>query len=291
MTGPEHTTDAGRSRDCCLNCGEALTGPFCSSCGQRAIPANPTVAELTGDAWHELSGYDGRLMATLRGLARPGFLTREYLAGRRAHYLPPLRVYLIVSVLYFVVAAAAPTLDTGGSELAAPGVRIGLSGSSNDPMVTPQEREEIMARLNESPRLLRPVLRAVAEDPAGFRARIFTTMPRVFFAMLPVFAAIVALFFRGRTFPTALVFAVHLHAFAFLALTITELAKFSGSIGVALAASGAVLLVLVLYVLRAFRAVYGGGWVSIAGRSLAIGVVYLFSSLPAFMLTLWWAAW
>ena len=276
--------------DRCLNCGGPLNGPFCSSCGQRVVPPNPTVAELTGDAWQELSGFDGRILATVRGLARPGFLTREYLGGRRAHYLPPVRVYLFVSVLYFVVAAAAPTLDAGGSELVVPGVRIGLSGSSSDPMVTQQEREEILARLHESPRLVRPVIRAMAEDPAGLRARIFTTLPRVFFAMLPVFAAIVALFFRGRTFPTALVFAVHVHAFAFLALTITEVAKFSESRAVALVASGAVLLALVTYVLRAFRAVYGGSWVAITGKSLAIGVVYLLASLPAFLAALIWAA-
>lgn len=274
----------------CLNCNGPLNGPFCSSCGQRAIPPDPSVADLTGDAWQELSGYDGRILATVRGLARPGFLTREYLGGRRAHYLPPVRVYLFVSVLYFVVAAAAPTLDAGGSELVVPGVRIGLSGSSSDPMVTEPERQEILARLNESPRLVRPVLRAVAEDPAGFRARIFTTLPRVFFAMLPVFAAIVAMFFRGRTFPTALVFAVHVHAFAFLALTITEVAKFSESRVVALVASGAVLLALVIYVLRAFRGVYGGSWVSITAKSLAIGLVYLLASLPAFFAALIWAA-
>src|SRR5687767_4586455 len=55
--------------------------------------------------------------------------------------------------------------------------------------------------------------------PEGFRQRLFTIMPRVFFALLPVFAAIVALFYRRRNFPTALVFAVHLHAFAFVAFT------------------------------------------------------------------------
>jgi hypothetical protein len=83
--------------DRCLNCGTPLSGPFCSSCGQRAVPQNPTVAELTNDAWQELSGYDGRIMATVRGLLRPGQLTSTYLAGRRAHFLPPLRIYLIVS--------------------------------------------------------------------------------------------------------------------------------------------------------------------------------------------------
>lgn len=57
--------------------------------------------------------------------------------------------------------------------------------------------------LDEQPWILRTMLRAMAEDQAGFRARAFTIMPRVFFAMLPVFAAIVALFYRRRHFPAA----------------------------------------------------------------------------------------
>lgn len=43
----------------CLNCGAELSGPFCATCGQRAIPAYPTVKEMAGDAWHEMSGVDG----------------------------------------------------------------------------------------------------------------------------------------------------------------------------------------------------------------------------------------
>jgi len=58
--------DAGR----CLNCGAPLHGTFCAACGQRAVPRHPTVRELGGDAWHELSGYGGRIMATIRGLGR-----------------------------------------------------------------------------------------------------------------------------------------------------------------------------------------------------------------------------
>jgi hypothetical protein len=92
----------------CLNCGAALHGQFCAACGQRAVPPDPSVAELAGDAWREQSGYDGRIAATVRGLLRPGYLTREYLAGRRKRYLSPVRLYLIVSVMYFVVAASTP---------------------------------------------------------------------------------------------------------------------------------------------------------------------------------------
>ena len=54
-------------------------------CGQRAIPAYPTLRELAGDAWQELSGYDGRVVRTFRSLTRrPGALTLEVLEGHRA---------------------------------------------------------------------------------------------------------------------------------------------------------------------------------------------------------------
>ena len=52
----------------CLNCGASLRGAFCSECGQRAIAPYPTVREMLGDAWQELSGYDGRFARTFRTL-------------------------------------------------------------------------------------------------------------------------------------------------------------------------------------------------------------------------------
>ena len=51
----------------CQNCGTPLTGRFCSSCGQRAIPPRPTIRELAGDAWNELVGWDGKLLRTRSG--------------------------------------------------------------------------------------------------------------------------------------------------------------------------------------------------------------------------------
>jgi len=275
----------------CLNCNGRLSGPFCASCGQRAIPPNPTIAELTGDAWQELSGYDGRILATVRGLLRPGHLTLEYIAGRRAHYLPPLRVYLAVSVLYFVLAASAPQMGRqNAAEVNAGGVRIGFSGSQPAEALSVEDRAELLAQLNQAPFWLRPMLRSVLEDPAGFRSRIFTNMPRVFFAMLPVFAAIVSVFYRGRNFPVSLVFAAHLHAFAFVAFGVSELAKFTRSEGVAVTVSSVALALLTAYVLLAFRRVYGGGWLAIAVKGAAIGVVYALASIPFFILMIAMAA-
>ena len=280
--------EAGR----CLNCGALLNGPFCSSCGQRVVPPNPTVAELTNDAWQELSGYDGRILATARGLLQPGQLTSEYVSGRRARYLPPLRVYLTVSLLYFVTAAAAPAMigDVNGREIRSPGVRIEVSNPATNGVMSEEDRAQLKTDLAEAPGYLRPMLQSMVEDPVAFRARVFATMPRVFFAMLPVFAAIVALFHRGRTFPAALVFAAHLHSFGFVVLTVAELVKFTGSAYAAVGAGALALSSLVLYVLAASRRVYGGGWVAIAAKTVAIGFIYSLASIPAFTLILAWAS-
>lgn len=207
--------DGGR----CLNCGEALRGAFCSACGQRSVPADPTVSELAGDAWQELSGYDGRIAATCRGLLRPGHLTNEYVRGRRAKYLPPVRIYLIASLVFFVVAAAAPDSRTSG-------VRIVATDGSNQPL-TEKDRQEIVEGLKTAPWFMRPILQSVAEDPAAFRARIFTIMPRVFFGMLPVFAAILTLLYRGRRYPVSLVFAAHVHTAAYLLFAVSTAARFA----------------------------------------------------------------
>jgi hypothetical protein len=272
----------------CLNCGATLVGRFCSACGQRALPPHPTVAELAGDAWNELSGYDGRIAATFRGLLKPGLLTRSYVEGRRASYLSPVRVYLFVSVVYFLVAASAPSQDAQGNNLSS-GIRAGVTNTNANAMVTPEEREQLLKELESSPWVLRPMMRAVATDPDGFRARLFTVMPRVFFGLLPIFAAIVYLFYRRGNFATAMVFAVHLHAFAFVVATFVEASKFARSQALALSVADVAIVVFAVYAVLAFRAVFGGRVSITLARMAGISVLYLLASIPAFFIILIWA--
>lgn len=278
----------------CLNCGADLQGSFCGACGQRAVPPDPTVRELAGDAWRELTGYDGRIMATLRGLARPGFLTREYIQGRRAHYLPPVRVYLIVSVVYFVIAASVPddvSVGEVGSIAGPGGMRIGVTDTAATEPLSAVELAELRAQVDAAPWYLRPMLRAVTGDPAGFRSRMFSVMPRVFFALLPAFAGIVWLFYRRRHFPTVLVFAVHLHALAFIVFAFSEALKFTGSERLAEWVGAIMVIVFAVYALKSFRAVFGGGWPMTIAKAMGIGCLYLLASIPAFIVIMLWASW
>jgi uncharacterized protein DUF3667 len=88
----------------CANCHSALAGEYCAACGQRHEPHVHTVAHFAGEALESVSHADSRLWRTLWYLlARPGFLTREFFAGRRVRYLPPFRLYLVISLVFFLV--------------------------------------------------------------------------------------------------------------------------------------------------------------------------------------------
>ncbi len=90
----------------CLNCDAPLRGDYCGRCGQRDIDLDRPIQTLLGEFTRETFEIDGRSARTLWTLFRsPGELTSAYLAGRRRSYTPPLRLYLVISVLFFVITA------------------------------------------------------------------------------------------------------------------------------------------------------------------------------------------
>jgi hypothetical protein len=294
-------------RQACLNCGATLTGPFCAECGQRDIPPYPSTKELAIDAISEFSGWDGRLANTFVALVRrPGLLTLEFLEGRRVRYISPLRVYLSASVVYFLLAAAAPQLRLGTAQLAS-GLRVDATASGT-PSSAPQrvadaasesltsqdltaaEKQQALSDINRAPAIMQPFLRKVVADPAGFRRGILENMPRLLFVLLPVFAAIVALFYRHRKYPEHLYFAIHLFAFVFFALAVAELAKFTMVPILAAMVSFCVVIAVPTYATLALRRVYGGSLGRTIIKELAIGLIYSVVSFVAFIVMISWVS-
>lgn len=90
----------------CKNCDSTLTGAYCAQCGQKDIELERPFFELLLEAVRETFDVDGRAFRTVWTLLRhPGVLTREFLAGRRRLYTQPVRLYLFISVLFFVLTA------------------------------------------------------------------------------------------------------------------------------------------------------------------------------------------
>ena len=92
------------------------------------------------------------------------------------------------------------------------------AGSQQAP--TGAKHDQALRDIAKAPAVFRPFLRRLVLDPAGFKRGLVEAMPRVLFALVPVFAAIVALFYRGRKYPEHLYFAIHFHSFVFLALLV-----------------------------------------------------------------------
>jgi hypothetical protein len=95
------------SHEHCLNCGEKLSGKFCAKCGQENahlnVPFSHIIKEFLGDYIH----FDSRFLTSIKLLLfKPGFLTKQFIEGKRASFLPPFRMYFFVSVLFFLIAPA-----------------------------------------------------------------------------------------------------------------------------------------------------------------------------------------
>ena len=87
----------------CANCGAPLAGAYCASCGQEAHEVRSFLA-WTKEALSELLSLDGRTMRTVRDLLKPGLLSEDWAAGRRARHLTPLRVFLLGSLAFLSIA-------------------------------------------------------------------------------------------------------------------------------------------------------------------------------------------
>jgi len=98
----------------CENCHQELNGPFCANCGQSSDSTLKYFWVVIMHLLDDIFSFDSRASRTLWPLiTRPAFLTNEYFAGRRVHYVPPLRLYLFISIVFFITLKFFVTADDG----------------------------------------------------------------------------------------------------------------------------------------------------------------------------------
>ncbi|MDH3751624.1 MAG: DUF3667 domain-containing protein [Gammaproteobacteria bacterium] len=226
----------------CKNCDSRFTGSFCSACGQKDIDLERPFSELVRNILNETFDLDGRSWRTAKTLFRhPGLLTSEFLAGKRRSYTPPLRLYLFISVTFFIlmawVASQGILLEQGQ-----------VSGAD----------AAVQARFmsDDLPRLM------------------FVLLP--VFALL-----LKALFFRRLYFDHLIFSVhVHCAAYVVLAFMV-PMENVAGTYWAALAAQLILLSYLAVYMAVALRRVYTTSWIGAGVRTLAVlfGYMVLVSGL------------
>jgi hypothetical protein len=259
--------------------------------------------------WHfsqvaaeDLTHADSRLWRTLLALLfKPGFLTREFLAGRRARYLPPVRLYLVLSVAFFLFAAAAQpkfTVLKLGEDPDHPGRTVyqagpidAQTGAATAAGETPEQHAARIEReckdniTYQGPAaatmsaLMRSTCQKVLEDNGRHLSESFLhNLPRAMFVFLPVIAGLMMLLYwrPRRYYVEHLLLLVHNHAFVFLAVM---LAWAVGFLFPHRKVPGFLVFMLFLYfvwyVFRSMRVAYGQGRLRTGAKLVVLACFYL----------------
>lgn len=285
-------TRSGGTR--CLNCDAVLDGQYCTDCGQRHRTRMITVWELLRDVSDDLLSWDSRLWRSLRPLLlAPGKLTLEYLNGRRTYYTPPLRMYLVLSVLFFLLSNLPSFEDISAESL------LGLNrdatsiapavDSAQDAPCQIDEFEVDMPGVDDELLRMKAVNVCLAmQSPAG-RQRLLNEfldmLPTVFIIMLPVIALASRLLylFRPRYYVEHLLFYTHYQSFVFfMLLVLLPLDALMRRVA-ALEAAATLLQVgaggyAVYYLYRALRRVFAQGRALTLIKMALISVTYAFTA-------------
>jgi|SRR6185437_16717376 len=289
---PTETTPSTH-RAACANCGAPVTRHYCAECGQRVEHSLHSLWHFIGEVTEDLTHADSRVWRTMAALLlKPGFLTREFLDGRRVSYLPPLRLYLVLSVLYFLVAAAfnqhsnLRTVDSQGHVID-PGSTTVPQKSDESPR---QHAERACATLNYNGPFytyLQPALRAScvksSEDHGrGVTEAFMHALPRALFLAVPLLAIAMKPLYRRprRYYVQHLLFLLHNHAFLFLLLGLFSLITGLLPISVLPALLGfAITLYIPYYYYLAMRRVYDQGTGATLGKLAVLALAYFVTGI------------
>jgi hypothetical protein len=269
----------------CKNCDAMLLGRFCANCSQAADVHLPTTLELAHDLLEGLTHSDSRLWRTLTTLwFKPGKLTAEFVAGRRAAYLPPFRLYLILSIIFFLMLSfvhASGELIKFDEALKPGGSAKNTAAPAEMPITSCQDLK-VSDRPSWTPRL-QHMCEAVKQDSAENLLHVaIGTMSKAMFIFLPLVAFLHMLIYWWPRYRYAehLLFFVHLHAFYFsVAIVMLSLInagsawpKIDGVTGILETILG---WTLPVYTLMAMRRVFRRGWPGTVFKGVVLFFIYM----------------
>lgn len=239
-----------------------LQGNFCSACGQPDKDVKRPLLNLLKELMNVIFELDGRAYRTLFFLfVRPGFLSKEYVEGRRASYTPPLRLFLILSILLFFfvsfnnfidnidnsvanLESAASTIDAEDSQTAP---STGDAADEDTSLSSAADNEELASDLQEieavitelvlplisaeaNSRLINFIIsqtetnyRRIREDPSEFISDSLEYITAFLLLMMPLMAVIQKiLYIRSKHFYVEhFILTLHNHTFLVLVALIS----------------------------------------------------------------------
>lgn len=261
----------------CRNCHALLAGRYCANCGQRADVHMPTTRELVHEVLEGLTHSDSRLWRTLLLLwFRPGQLTEEFMAGRRASSLPPFRLYLIISIVFFLVVASSQSTNFS---FRTPEVTTSEAGDGHSKICDELPIDTGYSALDQ--RVKRGCTEIRRDNARGLKKNLIAGLPKAMFVFLPLIAFLHMLLYwhPRRRYAEHLLFFVQLQAFFFsvgiVLILLGDIAdrspRFAGTLGFIRTLLG---WSLPVYTVIAMHRVFKNGWPLTVLKAFALAVGY-----------------
>lgn len=263
----------------CPNCNASLKAVplarHCPSCGQGTRLEAPTFKAFVHEFVNHYVAVEGSLWRTLTLLIfAPGVLTMEYLRGRRGRYVLPLRLFLTASFLFFlvfkIINPSDVRIEVNSLRTSQASITADLARCQAQPTTCSSLDQKVLgwaSRVSQNPNLV-PQL----------GSKVLAVAPYAVFVLMPVFAGLMTWVYRARRRPYGehFVFALHVHAFWFLAMLLGH--ALPDLVGLWL------LLPIFVHGVWAMRRVYGGTWGGALARGALVSAAYF--GLMALMATL-----
>jgi len=143
----------------CPNCGHRYAGNYCTNCGQSTRELNRPFGEMFKDLMDTLFEFDTRFVRSIKPLLlKPGFLPAEYMAGRRATYYPPFKLFIFISIILFAL------LEISSTDMISAGILNVNTPSQDSSRVDTLNYVSIVPDSSTAPKVIDTVVVRVGDD-------------------------------------------------------------------------------------------------------------------------------
>jgi hypothetical protein len=297
----------------CLNCNASIGEGqlYCPNCGQKRLEKEDmSFRHMIGESFLDYFHFDSKFFRTVIPLLfNPGILTLEFMKGKRRSYVEPFKLFLVISVIYFLllplgkesatkfpvkrytyqnnkllkVTDEAPMSLSIGGISATEGGRDSLRKAIDSIGIKAYVDKKFaddgwLVRL-----LMRQGLKILVYSGHSFKTILEHTASKMIFLLIPVFALLLKWVYRKgkRLYFEHLIFSLHIHSFVFLLLIVQLLLNFLLPVSMMI-----VIAISLVYLFFALKKNYEGSiWRSL-WKLLALMLLYFIIALPGFFITL-----
>jgi len=241
----------------CKNCDSKLQDLYCSKCGQRDAELL-SLNDLFSDFFSNMFSFDSRFFLSLKYLiSKPGFLTKEYWSGVRVKYLPPLRIYLIISLLYFAVI---PLLADKN-----PTVLYTKDGESRAFVIDIDDNEPIIFKLLKE--TMNKGFLQIFKKGTNIDSMIISALSTAMFVLMPLMGFILLLLYKSKQlfYSYHLITVLHFHSFIFLILLLESIPILNLFTPI----------IIITYSILMLKRVYLESWVKSIVKFILLFIIYI----------------